>query len=96
MKYSFFKTISAPEKPVENKEVVDWKVIEKQIGTKLPRDYKKFIEIYGTGWISNFLWIFNPFSINKYLNMINRFNYYKYLTSINSVFYECLFPLYSL
>lgn len=40
--------------------------------TKLPDDYKAFLELYGTGSIDDFIWIFNPASNNVNLNFINQ------------------------
>lgn len=45
-----------------------WNLIEEEVGFSLPSDYKEFIDAYGTGCISNFIWVFNPFSQNKALN----------------------------
>jgi hypothetical protein len=46
----------------------DWKTIERSIDVAFPSDFKKFVDVYGTGSISGFLWIFNPFSSNPSLN----------------------------
>ena len=66
----FQKVFPIPEKPVETGNPKSWATYEKQLAVKLPSDYKEFIENYGTGCISMFLWIFNPFSKNKNLDLI--------------------------
>lgn len=45
-----------------------WSLVEKEVGFSLPNDYKEFINAYGTGCISDFIWVFNPFSRNRALN----------------------------
>lgn len=49
-----------------------WNAIEKQMRTKLPSDYKEFINEYGTGSINEFMWILTPFDEDEYVNLITR------------------------
>lgn len=56
--------------PIEIGTVETWSAIEKSIGIVLPRDYKEYIGVFGTGCIGDFLWPLNPFSENKYLNLV--------------------------
>jgi len=46
-----------------------WPSVELELAVRLPDDYKEYIEIYGSGGIDGFLWIFNPFSGNENLNL---------------------------
>ena len=46
-----------------------WATLEARMKVSLPEDYKDFIRSYGSGRISNFIWIFNPFSGNENLNL---------------------------
>lgn len=62
--------LKAPLSPVEN--VGDWEMIESEIRTPLPSDYKGFVTSYGTGKIDNFLWILNPFAKNIHLNLLKK------------------------
>jgi hypothetical protein len=64
--------IRPPRQPLESGESIGWDVIEKQLGTKLPEDYKKFIRYYGTGSINEFLFVLNPFSVNRHVNLVER------------------------
>lgn len=69
--------LTPPLSPVEggtssDNDMVTWSDIEKQLGTKLPGDYKSFIRTFGTGSIGSFLWVFNPFSKNPHLNLLNQ------------------------
>jgi len=61
-----------PEAPVETGSPGAWPSIEDQIGSPLPRDYKEYINIYGTGSLGGFLWPYNPFSKNQNLNLLRR------------------------
>jgi len=52
----------------------DWRTVVATLGTSLPSDYAAFIERYGTGRISGFLWVFNPFEENGNLNLLSRYS----------------------
>jgi hypothetical protein len=56
------KIMPLPEKPEERGITSDWEVIEKKLGTKLPDDYKAYINSFGSGVICGDLWVYNPFS----------------------------------
>lgn len=52
-----------PSKPVENAiSPAQWASLERGLGTALPSTYKKFLETYGTGSISRYVRVPNPFS----------------------------------
>jgi len=65
-KFELLSILDAPESPVENRNL-DWNSVTETINP-IPADYRKFIEIYGTGIIDDYLWVLNPFSKNQYLN----------------------------
>ena len=46
-----------------------WSAVEQEIGTRLPDDFKAFIELYGSGRISEFIWVLNPFASNQFINL---------------------------
>lgn len=48
-----------PDHPVDADG--DWEVIEKQVGMKLPDDYRRIIEKYGRGSFGDFLNLIHPF-----------------------------------
>lgn len=50
----------------------EWIALEARFGFAFPEDFKDFIQIYGSGNVANFLWVFNPFSKNKNLNLIEQ------------------------
>src|SRR6476646_8300105 len=51
----------------------DWSAVANALGTRLPDDYMGFITRYGTGCISGFLWVLNPFEKNAHLNLLARY-----------------------
>lgn len=61
--------MTPPQMPNEAPMNGEWPESEAKLGTSLPTDYKEFINLFGTGKIDNFLWIFNPFSQNENLNL---------------------------
>jgi hypothetical protein len=51
-----------PADPVEPGRRDGWAVIEGALGTGLPSDFKAFTELYGSGKVDDFLYLFNPFA----------------------------------
>jgi hypothetical protein len=64
------KVLVPPESPVESGNVDAWPSLEKLLGFALPSDYKEFVNRYGSGSISDFLYVHNPFSKNRYGNLV--------------------------
>jgi hypothetical protein len=62
--------IPPPSKPYETGGDRSWSEIERSLGTALPSDYKRFIELYGTGELGGFIWVYNPFSSSRGLNLL--------------------------
>jgi hypothetical protein len=60
-----------PEKPLA--ATGDWQLVAAGVGTALPSDYEAFIARYGTGRVSGFLWVYNPFEENRHLNLLARY-----------------------
>lgn len=50
----------------------DWRIVEEKLGTGLPEDYKRIVELYGDFYWAEFLRVLNPFSENKNLNLFMR------------------------
>jgi hypothetical protein len=71
--------LSVPENAVETSG--DWTVIEAELGSPLPQDYKDFIATYGTGAIGDMpIRIFSPFPQSEYYLLNWRevvFEYYR-------------------
>jgi hypothetical protein len=40
--------------------------------TPLPADYKDFIDAYGPGYVSEFIWVLSPFIDNEYYNLVRQ------------------------
>lgn len=68
----FRDVFPVPPRPQEAADPAGWRKIEEALGLTLPDDYKWFLENYGTGCVSMFLWVLNPFSSNKNLNLIEQ------------------------
>lgn len=65
----FSQLIQPPSKPIENDNLGEWDKVETALKIELPKDYKDYINIFGTGCIANLIWVFNPFSKNPHLNL---------------------------
>lgn len=61
-----------PAKPSKTGDSKGWSELERVLGSTLPMDYKKFISIYGTGGVDNFIWILTPFVFDENVNYLNR------------------------
>jgi len=62
--------IPIPKKPYEPGKGRNWKEVEISLGTPLPSDYIEFIDRYGTGLVSNHIWVYNPFSTFDDVNLL--------------------------
>jgi hypothetical protein len=49
-----------------------WSAVEEKLGLQLPTDYKVFIGIYGTGFVGDFIILYNPFSTDKMVNLFHE------------------------
>ena len=74
MKLEFLSDLlPKPASPVDpGADMKGWVRVFERLGTRLPEDYVKFINAYGTGAINEFLWVYNPFSQNVHLNLQER------------------------
>jgi hypothetical protein len=59
-----------PQRAVELGIEDVWPVVQRRIGSVLPRDYKDFINTYGTVLLYDFLKPYNPFSKKEYSNLL--------------------------
>jgi hypothetical protein len=66
---SLHTILALPPHPVESGAKDKWSRIERNLGIRLPEDYKSFINQYGTGSIADFIWVFSPFTVNRHLNL---------------------------
>ena len=60
--------LPVPPSPVET-HCRPWSAVEQEVGTRLPDDYKEFIELYGSGRIGAFIWVLNPFASNQFISL---------------------------
>lgn len=61
-----------PKEPYNIGNEAEWQDFFSVLGTKLPTDYIKFIQTYGTGGVDNFLWILTPFVKDENVNFMIR------------------------
>jgi len=54
-----------PADPVEPGRPEGWAAVEAALGTRLPGDFKAFTELYGSGTVDDFLYLFNPFAAGQ-------------------------------
>jgi hypothetical protein len=59
-----------PADPVEPGRPDGWAEVEAAIGTQLPGDFKAFTELYGSGMVDDFLYLFNPFAAGQDGNLL--------------------------
>jgi HEAT repeat protein len=64
---ALLRLMPAPAEPFDPGEPGLWPDVERQIGLRLPTDYKAFIGTYGSGRVGEFLNIADPFSDNPYI-----------------------------
>ena len=75
--------LPCPDNPSETSSELDWYAVEEALNTKLPSQYKDYIQAYGTGIVGNYMNIYNPFSrldmdnlifqVDNKLNFLTRF-----------------------
>jgi hypothetical protein len=55
---------------VEPGQPDSWAEVEAALGTGLPSDFKSFTELYGSGKVDDFLYLFNPFTAGQDGNLL--------------------------
>jgi hypothetical protein len=59
-----------PPDPMEAGRPDGWAKVEAALGIGLPGDFKAFIELYGSGKVDDFLYLFNPFAAGRDGNLL--------------------------
>ena len=59
-----------PAAPQEPGRPEGWAEVEAAMGTGLPEDFKAFTELYGSGKVDDFLYLFNPFAEGQDGNLL--------------------------
>jgi hypothetical protein len=59
-----------PTDPVERGRPDGWAKVEAALDTGLPGDFKAFTEVYGSGKVDDFLYLFNPFAAGQDGNLL--------------------------
>ena len=64
------RLLPPPAEPVEAGQPDGWAAVEAALGTELPSDFKSFTELYGSGKVDDFLYLFNPFARGQDGNLL--------------------------
>jgi hypothetical protein len=64
------KLVPPPSQPLELGTLKQWRAIEKELGTKLPADYRGFVFAYGSGRFAGFYRVDNPFAASEYMALV--------------------------
>jgi len=85
-----------PERPYAIGTPGAWSAVEAQLGFVLPRDYKEFIDTYGSGRIADFLVVMSPFDPAPGSNLLQDYSSTLELfrTARARDIAECPYPLY--
>jgi hypothetical protein len=65
------RVLQAPAEPAEPALAEDLDEAERQLGIRLPADYREFAALFGSGSIGGFLHIRNPSSRNEYIRLVD-------------------------
>src|SRR5262245_21158904 len=69
MRISLEKLLGPPRHTTTS---IDWVSVERELGTELPDDYKRFVSSYGAGTIDSFLSIFAPGGRTQWVDLVWR------------------------
>jgi hypothetical protein len=64
--------VPAPKRPTGIGSSAKWSQAEAQLGTKLPDDYRQFIQTYAGGLFAGFYIVLSPGASNPYGNLVKR------------------------
>jgi SMI1-KNR4 cell-wall len=62
--------VPPPAEPLEAGAPDQWPRVEAELGTRLPDDFKRFTELYGSGKFDDFLYLLNPFAADPAGNLV--------------------------
>lgn len=69
---TLLSVLPSPLVPRDPGRPTDWLAVEQALGTALPRDYKSFVNTFGSGEIGSFLEVFNPFATNHHVHLLTQ------------------------
>lgn len=64
--------VPAPPDPKYTGDEDKWKQAESKLKIALPKDYKAFVDTYGSGELANFIYVFTPFTKSEHMNLVQR------------------------
>jgi hypothetical protein len=65
------RVLRAPAQPIEPAVPEDLDATERELGLRLPADFRAFVQLFGSGSIGEFLHIRNPSSANPYIRLVD-------------------------
>jgi hypothetical protein len=88
--------LKPPPTPRDSGTPAGWADVARRIGKVLPGDYMKFIELYGSGTIADWLTVLNPFAPSDHENLfVAAFEFLATLREVKTEFPEEVpFPLF--
>jgi hypothetical protein len=60
--------VPPPARPV----AVDWPAVERRLGTRLPADYRGYVDTYGLGSVGDLFWVLHPYGRPDRLNLADQ------------------------
>ena len=64
------KLVTPPKTPFEVGTLAQWRQVETELGTALPRDYRDFVFAYGSGLFAGLYRVYNPFAESEYIALV--------------------------
>ncbi len=62
--------VPPPATPFEVGTLAQWREVEAELGTALPRDYRDFVFAYGSGLFAGLYRVYNPFAASEYIALV--------------------------
>src|SRR5438128_2571968 len=66
------KLVPPPATPFEVGSLAQWREVEAELGTRLPRDYRDFVFAYGSGLFAGLYRVYNPFGADEYMALVTQ------------------------
>jgi hypothetical protein len=62
--------VPPPKRPKEISPATRWRQAERELGSRLPADYRQFVHTYGTGLFAGLYCVHTPYCKDPYLNLV--------------------------
>lgn len=64
------KLVPPPAKPIAAGKLAEWRKVEQQLGSRLPRDYREFVFAYGSGRFAGLYRVYTPIASSEYVALV--------------------------